>query len=147
MKYSVSNIILYLLGITKIVATVVILMCQTVELTPVSIIVIFTCFSAAYHKELAAFCSVALFIILMVWIIAVIISVLGLLFDKLRSASFFLLTITSIVDLISAICVSSINLKIRCILFSILTITVCIKNIVELKTRLTEHDYLGGDIR
>ena len=130
MKYSKIDILAYLLGFLKIIGMFLMFELPN-ALFGFSIVVIPLCVAMSYHESLAILAFLLLVLSLILWLCAIILSLLGIKFKKLRKISMIFLFIVMLTELVMSSFVSDVTSKISGVVISILFMLVIGKSIYD----------------
>ena len=122
----------YLSFVAKLIFTILSFSVFQGNFSFLSIIAIIVLPVLAYQGQLAMFCLVGLVVIVCLWLITLLFSILGI--YKMKCKKVFLLhfMILTVIDFFFSLMISSVSLKIMCVLVSLLVLLLCIKAVLEL---------------
>ena len=94
--------------------------------SPFSIVTVFYSFALAYNPDYALIAIIVLFTTILILLLAVITMLLGIKSYRARKASVYLIAVAIVIDFIVSFFVSSIPLKLACIVSSAISLALCI---------------------
>lgn len=122
-----SNKVIYLLLAVKVILTLGIYTGAIDSVfSPFSVVTVFYSFALAYNPDYALIAIILLFSTILILSLAVITMLLGIISYRARKASAYLIAIAMVIDFIVSFFVSSIPLKLACIVASAISWVLCI---------------------
>jgi len=132
--------LIYLSFFAKLIFTILSIFAFQGNFSCLSIIAVIVLPVLAYHGRLAMPCLIGLVIIVCLWLITLLFSILGIYKKKCKKVFLLHFMIVTVIDFFFSLMISSIPLKIMCVLVSLLVLLLCIKAVLELRKK-TETDF------
>ena len=131
LKSNKGTYLIYLILVVKVILTLGIytgvLDFAFLAFSPFTIVTVFYSFALAYNPDYTLIAIILLLTTILILLLAVITMLLGIISSRARKASAYLITFSVLIDFIVSFFVSSIPLKIACIVASAISMVLCIQ--------------------
>ena len=133
MKLSKSLLLLYAVCSARIIFTVLAFSFYSFSfLHPASIITYSFCVAVAFYENLTAFCMWWMLIIALLWLVAILMSVIGIWWKKARAVFVCIFTFVSLSDFVCSVLIQDSLLMTKATLISSLVLASCVMPIWQM---------------
>ncbi|MBQ7335993.1 MAG: hypothetical protein IJW92_05935 [Clostridia bacterium] len=132
MKYKKSILVLYLISALKLIMTFIYFFGFTSDFYYLTIISIPMCIANMFNEKIALLCVVILAVTLLIWLVAVVLSIFGIKFQRARIGSVFMFALATVIDFGSVFLSDNWVLKIVCSIISAFVLLISIKALCDI---------------